>query len=218
MPKITARTTNMPIHKARAGGGRASAPTLVEVVGKLATVFGPSRISAMPRYSASVPMVTAREGSPTRGTSSPLTAPASAPTAATITKIAIIGSLCRYSTPSRALDMPRVDSTDRSISPLMMISAIGRAMIATSPLFRPRLKMLLAVKNSDDSELPRIATAITTTTRPLSHRSAGRSRVLRSSGSTARAPPSQRGGQPDRDETVQHDGHDEQETGDGLVP
>ena len=31
-----------------------------------------------------------------------------------------------------ALDSPAIDSTDRSISPAMMISVIGRAMIATS--------------------------------------------------------------------------------------
>jgi hypothetical protein len=61
------------------------------VTGKLATVLGPSRIVAMPRYTASVPMVTASEGSPSRVTSRPLTAPAASPTTAISTNMAIIG-------------------------------------------------------------------------------------------------------------------------------
>src|SRR6201996_5885758 len=172
----------------------------------------------MPRYRASVPMVTASDGSPTRVTSSPLSRPPSAPTTATITKISRIGSLCRYSTPSRALDIPSIDSTDRSISPLMMIRAIGSVMIAISPVVRPRLKKLFDDRNSGETLLPKMTIAITTTTSPVSHRRAGRSRALRSSRSTAGTPPSQRGGQLERDDAVQHDGQDQQEAGDGLVP
>ncbi len=61
------------------------------MTGKLATVLGPSRIVAMPRYTASVPMVTASEGSPSRVTSRPLTAPAASPTIATSRKMPSIG-------------------------------------------------------------------------------------------------------------------------------
>lgn len=87
-------------------------------------------------------MVTASDGSPSRVTSSPLNAPAARPTTAITTKIAIIGQCLSHRYPSRQLDMPRVDATDRSISPLMMISVIGSAMIAISPLDRPRLNRL----------------------------------------------------------------------------
>ncbi len=55
------------------------------------TVFGPSKMVAIPRYSASVPIVTASEGSRSLVTSSPLTAPAASPTAAITTKMAGIG-------------------------------------------------------------------------------------------------------------------------------
>ena len=48
----------------------------------------------MPRYTASVPMVTASEGSPSRVTSRPLMAPAASPTTATRTKMPSIGQ-CR---------------------------------------------------------------------------------------------------------------------------
>ena len=43
--------------------------------------------------------------------------------------------------------MPRVEATDRSISPLMMISVIGSAMIAISPVGQPMLKKLPLVRN-----------------------------------------------------------------------
>ena len=64
-----------------------------------------------------------------------------------------------------------IEATERSISPLMMISVIGRAMIAISPDCRPRLKMLFPVRNSDDVETPSIPIAMTATARPLSQRS-----------------------------------------------
>ena len=43
--------------------------------------------------------------------------------------------------------MPRIEATDRSISPLMMISVIGSAMIAISPEVTPVLKKLPLVRN-----------------------------------------------------------------------
>ena len=61
--------------------------------------------------------------------------------------------------------MPRMDATDRSISPLMMISVIGSVMIAISPLDRPKLKRLLLVRNCGDTDAPTMA-MITTTTHP----------------------------------------------------
>src|SRR5579862_1705877 len=75
--------------------------------------------------------------------------------------------------------MPRMDATDRSISPLMMISVIGSVMIATSPLDRPRLNRLLPVRKADEEVDPMITISATTTARPDSQRSAGRNRSAR---------------------------------------
>src|SRR6516164_10017880 len=158
-------------------------------------------------------MVTASEGSPSRVTSRPFTAPAARPTTATRAKMPIIGQCFSHRTPSRALHRPRMDATDRSISPLMMISVIGRVMIAISPLDRPTLKMLLLVRNCDETDAPTIPMITTSTARPVSQRRNGRSRSLM----TAPSHP-QRDGEPDRDEPVHADGQEEQETPDGLVP
>ena len=43
-----------------------------------------------------------------------------------------IGTPAAHRNPRIALARPAIDSTDRSISPAMMISVIGSAMIATS--------------------------------------------------------------------------------------
>ena len=48
--------------------------------------------------------------------------------------------------------MPRIEATDRSISPLMMISVIGSVMIAISPLDRPRLNRLFPVRNCGEAD------------------------------------------------------------------
>ena len=72
--------------------------------------------------------------------------------------------------------MPRMDATDRSISPLMMISVIGSVMIAISPLDRPRLNRLLLVRNCGETDAPTMPMITTTSARPVSQRSSGRSR------------------------------------------
>src|SRR3984957_19444234 len=168
---------------------------------------------ATPRYRARVPIVTASDGSRSRVTSRPLTAPAAMPTTASVTKMAGIGQPRPHRKPSSALDMPRIDATDRSISPLMMISVIGSVMIAISPLDSPRLNRLLLVRNCGETDAPTAPTITTTTASPVSQRSSGRSRSLMAASSQP-----QRDAQPDRDEPIHGDGHDEQETPDGLVP
>src|SRR6266487_751110 len=148
-------------------------------------------ISAMPRYSASVPMVTASEGSPSLVTSRPLTRPAARPSSTRTAKMASIGQCLAHRNPSSALDMPSVDATERSISPLMTISVMGSAMIAISPDVTSMLKMFPLVRNC-----------------------AGPPR----SGADTGTPSSQGGRQPHRDQPVQRDGHQQQEAGDRLVP
>src|SRR5713226_685117 len=126
--------------------------------------------------------------------------------------------------------MPRVDATERSISPLMTMSVSGSAMIATSPEDTLRLKKFPLVRNCDEDRPPNATTAISTRARPDSQRMAGRSadcrfparnaagsRVLRS-GSNARTPLPQRGHELERDDAIERDCHQEQEAGDGLVP
>src|SRR5215469_13388948 len=171
---------------------------------------------AIPRYSASVPIVTASDGSPSRVTSRPLKAPAANPTIATITKMAGIGKPLFLSTPRSALAMPRIEATDRSISPLMMISVIGSVMIAISPLDRPTLNRLFPVRNCGDTDEPTMMTITTTAARPVSQRSAGRSRSMR----LCMTAPSfaQGAGEAHRNGLVERDRHDEQEAPDRLVP
>src|SRR5215813_1306692 len=209
--------------------------------GKSDTVFGPSRISATPRYRARVPIVTAREGSPTRVTSRPLISPARIPASATARKMASIGQCLAHRKPSSALDMPRIDATDRSISPLMMISVMGSAMIAISPEVTPVLKKFPEVRNCGEDNAPKITMAMMSSTRPLSQRSvacaAGPSRprqpasgpppggppppggvVEVRSGANAGTPSSQGRLQPYRDHPVERDRHQQQEARDGLQP
>ncbi len=99
----------------------------------------PVRPTAMPRKSASVPMVTARDGSPTYATRKPLIAPQTVP--ATTAAAAAAGidqdaSKCR-SAITTALS-PITLATERSISPVMMISVIGSAMRSTGARSRNR--------------------------------------------------------------------------------
>src|SRR5215813_3240565 len=128
--------------------------------------------------------------------------------------------------------MPSVDATDRSISPLMMMSVIGSAMIATSPEVTPRLNRFEGVRNWGETATPNSAMATTTSARPVSHRMArcssdgsaaprpspGAGGVLGWLGSDTGAPSSQRGREPQRDDPVERDGHQQQQAGDRLVP
>ena len=86
----------------------------------------------------SVPIVTASDGRPSLVTRIPLNAPATMPTTSTVGMIAPIGQpwLQRY--PTSALESPRIDATERSISPVITISVSGSVMIATSPTERQR--------------------------------------------------------------------------------
>src|ERR1700761_5131239 len=116
--------------------------------------------------------------------------------------------------------MPRMEATDRSISPLMMMSVIGSVMIAISPLDRPRLNRLLPVRNSGEAAEPITRMRMTTTARPDSQRRAGRRRSLRLSmaGSPLAVVPLTEGaGQALGDGLVERDGDQQQEAPDRLV-
>ena len=95
---------------------------------KSVTAVVPSSPTASPRKSASVPIVTASDGRPTTVMKKPLTAPAIAPTTMLTRPATSIGSPAWCSVPMTTLDSPTMLATDRSISPVMMMSVIGRAM------------------------------------------------------------------------------------------
>src|ERR1700751_191833 len=112
--------------------------------------------------------------------------------------------------------MPRMEATDRSISPLMMISVIGSVMIATSPLDRPRLNRLLPVRKSGEAADPMMRMSTTTIASPVSHRTAPRAQSARLL--MAGSPQAKRVGEALGDGLVEGDGDDEQEAPDRLVP
>src|SRR5580692_10794269 len=143
------------------------------------------------------------------------------PTTASVTKMAGTGQPRAHRKPSSALDMPRIDATDRSISPLMMISVIGSVMIAISPLDRPRLNRLLPVRKSGEAADPMAKMRMTTTARPVSQRRADCNRAARRSPARLlmTGPPlAQRTGEALGDGLVERDGEQQQETPDRLVP
>ena len=142
-PMITASTMKIATdHDSHEMPRNPLTPRLLHGVGKFDTVVGPSTTLARPRYRVSVPIVTASDGRPTRVIRIALTAPAIAPTASTTRKISAIGQWCIQRYPSNSAASARIDATDRSISPVMMISVIGRAMIARSPMLVHSVKTL----------------------------------------------------------------------------
>ncbi len=83
--------------------------------------------------------MTASDGSPTYATRKPLKAPHTAPTRIATTAAAgidIPASWC--STPTRTLLRPTTLATERSISPVMMISVIGSAISRIGAMSRNR--------------------------------------------------------------------------------
>ena len=75
-------------------------------------------------------MVTASDGRPTYATRKPLSAPSTAPRISVrIIAVSMETSCSLTSTPQNAAETPSVLATDRSISPVMMISVIGSAII-----------------------------------------------------------------------------------------
>src|SRR5438876_4440886 len=75
------------------------------------------------------------------------------------------------------------------------------------------MKMLLLVKNSEDTDAPAMPMITTTSASPVSQRNHGRIRSL-----MAGSPHTQRGGEPDRDKPVQGDGQQQEEAKDRLIP
>ncbi len=117
--------------------GTGTTPMLVSDAGKSVMVLAPRTISARPRNSVRVPIVTAIDGSPSLATSTPLSAPPSAPTASAATIASPMGQPWLCSWPMTQPDRPSIEATDRSISPVITMSMSGSAMMAISPMLSP---------------------------------------------------------------------------------
>ncbi len=103
----------------------------VSGLGKLATALSPMVTRASPRKSARVPMVTASDGSPSTAIRKPLNIPHTNPTSRLTASTSQISMPPAQSTPMVALVSPAMLATERSISPVMMISVIGMAISRT---------------------------------------------------------------------------------------
>jgi hypothetical protein len=99
-------------------------------------------------------MVTASDGSPSRVTSQPFTAPATAPASRTTGMISSIAQPASHSAPSSALARPSTEATDRSISAATITNVSGRAMIAISTTSDVSELKLLPVRKSDVVTVP----------------------------------------------------------------
>ena len=98
--------------------------------------------------------MTTSEGRPIRVTRNPFSSPPSAPTISTTTIASSIGTPAAYRYPRIEAESPTIDSTDRSISPAMMINAIGSDMIATSITAEIALAKFRPVRKTGETVVP----------------------------------------------------------------
>src|SRR6478735_4956391 len=161
-----------------------------------------------------VPMVTAREGSPRRVTSRPLTRPQTTPSSRQIGMIVSMVMPWFHRAPITAPDRPAVEATDRSISPETTSSVIGRAMSAIGSVLPIRKDRLRALPNP--STKPKESSRTTTSRAPttVSQRTAR----VREVSAMAGVPLLQGVGHAQRDDPVDGDGEDEQDAVDGQHP
>src|SRR4051794_29229507 len=159
-------------------------------------------------------MVTAREGSPSRVTSRPLTSPHSTPRSRQIGMIVSIVMPWFHRAPITAPDSPAVEATDRSISPATTSRVIGRATRAIGrvlPIRKDRLRALPKPStNPKDSS--------STTSRRAPTTVSQRTARARAESAMAGVPLLQGGGHAQRDDPVDRDGEDEQDAVDGEHP
>src|SRR4051794_2145382 len=200
----------------------------VQMVGKSVTDSSPMTTNASPRNRASVPIVTASDGSPKRVTSTPLKAPQSAPATRQSGMISSTGSPWFHSDAAIALDSASTEATERSISAEMITSASGSAISATSEKSSEPVVNESVVRNSEDRPWPTIAV---TMMRPISSASQRPANARRrapdgarvragavASACTARAPPSQGGFDAQAEEAVERDREQQQGADRGLLP
>src|SRR5215218_390267 len=210
----------------------------VQVAGKSVTDSSPMTTKASPRKSASVPIVTASEGSPSRVTRTPLNAPHSAPANRQIGMMSSSGSPRFHRSAISALDRASTDATERSISAATITSVSASAISATSDRSSEPVVKESVVRNS--LEMPWPKTAVSTSS-PISSASQRPSMARRRappvavgsasragapvvggvavvSAGTACAPPAKGGLDAQGDEAVEGDGQQQQGPDRGLLP
>src|SRR5689334_8781415 len=158
-------------------------------------------------------MVTAREGSPSRVTSRPLTSPHTTPSTRHSGMIVSIAMPSFHNLPITAPDRPAVEATDRSISPATTRSVIGSAISAIGsvlPIRNERLRALPkpSTRENDSSNRTRRSAPTTVSQRTARVKESGMAGV----------PLLQGQAHAQRDDTVDRDGEQEQDAVDGEHP
>ena len=139
--------------------------SVVQYSGKFTTDFVPRMPTAIPRNSASVPIVTAREGSPTTVTRTPLMAPQTMPSTSAASAASSTGQPASNKAPSVTLLSPTMLATERSISAEIRIRAIGKAMRrigVTSSSKYPKVRGLENLRIDIDATTATMIKAMTT--------------------------------------------------------
>src|SRR3954447_11342328 len=212
----------------------------VQRPGKSVTESSPMTTNAKPRNSASVPMVTASDGRPSRVTSTPLKAPHSAPATMHSGMMSSSGRPAFHSAAITALDSPSTDAIERSISAATTTSVSGSAISAISEKSSEPVVNESLVRNCGEIAWPigssRTSSATSSASQrrrtprqpPPSRRSKPSSgtaaavspaagTVVESAG-TADAPSAQAGIEAQTDEAVERDGGEQQRADGGLLP
>jgi hypothetical protein len=145
--KTIASTTNSTMMFGIGVPGMRSSTRLRNPSGKSPIRSVPTRPTARPRNRASVPIVTASEGRPTTVMKKPLIAPAATPTSRATTSATPTPRPAVCAMPKATPARPAVLATERSISPVTMMSVIGSAMSSTAATFGSRYWMVSGPAN-----------------------------------------------------------------------
>src|SRR3954469_14210706 len=242
--KSTARTANSTMTFGTAVPAKLPNARSVQTDGKSVTESSPMTTNARPRNRASVPIVTASDGRPSRVTSRPLNAPHSPPATMQIGMISSSGRPPFHSAAMSALDSPSTEAIDRSISAAITTRVNGSAMSAISEKSSEPVVNESLVRNSGEIACPIGSSRTNSATssasqRPRSPRQAPPSRrskpgsasgaarapsaaggtvdVVGSAG-TADAPSAQAGVDAQADEAVEGDRDEQQRADGGLLP
>src|SRR4051812_37346650 len=165
-------------------------------------------------------MVTARDGSPSRVTSSPLISPQTTPRSRQTGMIVSIVMPSFHRAPITAPDRPAVEATDRSISPDTTRRVIGRAISAMGRVLPIRNDRLRALPKPSTVEKDSSRTTIRRAPTTPSHLNKAVQRTARARAESAMAgvPLLQCGRHAQGDDPVDGDGEDEQDAVDGQHP
>src|SRR3954452_9935718 len=201
-------------------------PILVRYVGNSLTESARRMISAIPRNSVKVPMVTAMDGSPRRVMSTPFRAPPSPPTMSAASMAGQMFQPCCVRYPSKVDDKPIIEATERSISPVMTMSVRGSAMMAISPMFSPMKNMSVVVRKFGDERVPKTIvptssrkSAVSQRMKPLIGDGRCDSEMLRALVAILGTPAGSEGAcDAQRDVPVERDRCQQESAGDRLVP